>query len=209
MVADVPAQSHVVDSLRIRSALDRPTLVKCPDDARRHASVAMIIEPGQPDPSILFIERAQRPGDPWSGQIAFPGGRRELRDPDEQAVAVRETTEEIGVVLDPSHCLGRLDDLEGRRGGSSEGMVISCFVYVLDSWVEPCPNHEVAAVARLPFSHLIDHGNRVRVQWREGGDREFPGIRFGDRDPRVVWGLTYRFLQQFFERLGHRLPASE
>ena len=26
------------------------------------------------EPEILFIKRADKPGDPWSGQMAFPGG---------------------------------------------------------------------------------------------------------------------------------------
>src|SRR5690606_40751986 len=81
-------------------------------------------------PSVLFILR--RPPratlfpyptlfrSPWSGQIALPGGRRDPCDSDEQAVAVRETREEIGVELPAAHCVGRLDDLEGRRGGTSE-----------------------------------------------------------------------------------------
>jgi 8-oxo-dGTP pyrophosphatase MutT (NUDIX family) len=209
MVANAPMRPGLIDLPRIKSTLDRPRLVGRRCDPGRHASVAMIIEPGDDDLSVLFIERAHRERDPWSGQMAFPGGRREIIDPDEQAVAVRETSEEIGVTLEPGHYLGRLDDLEGRHGGSSAGMVISCFVYGVERPVEASPNHEVAAIARLPFAHMVDAGNRVGVEWREGGERVFPGIRLGRDDPRVVWGLTYRFLWQFFDRFGYRLPHCE
>ncbi|MDP6186793.1 MAG: NUDIX domain-containing protein, partial [Pseudomonadales bacterium] len=64
---------------------------------------------GQSD--LLFIQRANRDGDPWSGQMAFPGGHREAEDPSLLAAAMRETHEEIGVQLHSSHCIGRLNDL--------------------------------------------------------------------------------------------------
>jgi 8-oxo-dGTP pyrophosphatase MutT (NUDIX family) len=192
--------SSIVDSLRGRS----PTVHRVPIE--RHASVAMILEPGEREHSVLFIERARKKTDPWSGQIAFPGGRREPVDVDECAVAVRETREEIGIALEESQYVGRLDDLKGRHGGTSEGMVISCFVYALEAIAEVSPNYEVAAVARLPLSHLVEPGNIVMVDRYEGREVRFPGIRFGGRDTRVVWGLTYRFLRQFLGMLGHRLP---
>jgi len=190
----------IIPKLGARPAEIRPVVPK------RHASVAMILEAGADEPTVLLLERARRHNDPWSGQIALPGGRRDPCDRDEQAVAVRETREEIGVELSAAHCVGRLDDLEGRRGGTSEGMVISCFVYAFEEAVATTLNHEVAAVARLPLSHFVDAGNHVHVDWREETSRRFPGVRLGARDPRVVWGLTYRFLHQFFDRLGHRLP---
>jgi len=172
----------------------------------RHAAVALILEPCGDDWSVLFIERAHRDGDPWSGQIAFPGGRREKHDLNEEAVALRETEEEIGVTIDASQCIGRLDDLKGRHGGTSEGMVISCFVYAIDHLADVFNNYEVANVVRLPMSHLLSHQNYVTVAWREKNEMRYPGVGFGERDSRVVWGLTYRFLRQFFDRLGHHLP---
>ncbi len=65
----------------------------------------------------LFIKRAQQAGDPWSGQIALPGGRREPADADLLATAVRETREETGIELTGVEQLGALDDrpwLSGR-----------------------------------------------------------------------------------------------
>ncbi len=197
---------ETIDLSRLKQSLDKRRPVVHAVEPALHAAVAMILEPVGDEHSVLFIERARKNGDPWSGQMAFPGGRREPRDADEQAVAVRETLEEIGVALEPGHYIGRLDDLKGRTGGTSEGMVISCFVYALDEAVPVRPNYEVAAVERVPVSRLVDRGNRVEVDWR-AENRRFPGIRVDKHDPRVVWGLTYRFLYQFFNRLGHDLPV--
>lgn len=57
------------------------------------------------DPEILFIKRAARTGDRWTGHIALPGGKRDPEDADDQATSIRETMEEIGLDLDASHCL--------------------------------------------------------------------------------------------------------
>ena len=50
-----------------------------------------------------------------AGQYALPGGRLDDGETPEQA-ALRETHEEIGLRLEPSHVLGRLDDYPTRSG---------------------------------------------------------------------------------------------
>ncbi len=204
-----PPDPNRLDPDTLKALLEEPPAQIHPVVPERHASVALILERGSGGNglSMLFIERAHKPGDPWSGQIAFPGGRREPGDADAEAVAIRETGEEVGIDLSLAARIGRLDDLKGRHGGTSAGMVISCFVYVLDGPATTRPNHEVAAVARLPLGHLVDPRHRVEVRWREAAGTRFPGIRFGDDDPRVLWGLTYRFVVRFFDRIGHALPA--
>ena len=57
------------------------------------------------DPEVLFIKRAGRKGDRWSGHIAFPGGSRDPSDVDDRAVAIRETMEEVGLDLMRPDCL--------------------------------------------------------------------------------------------------------
>lgn len=57
------------------------------------------------DPEVLFIKRAARSGDRWTGHIALPGGKREPSDPDDRAAATRETEEEVGLDLNADHCI--------------------------------------------------------------------------------------------------------
>eukprot|EP01125_Pyxidicula_operculata_P005869 TRINITY_DN2051_c0_g1_i4.p2 TRINITY_DN2051_c0_g1~~TRINITY_DN2051_c0_g1_i4.p2 ORF type:complete len:133 (+),score=29.93 TRINITY_DN2051_c0_g1_i4:17-415(+) len=62
---------------------------------------------------MLFIKRADRKGDIWSGHVAFPGGKREEDETDIQC-GIRETFEEIGVDLSDKSTfeyLGRLSSL--------------------------------------------------------------------------------------------------
>ena len=65
------------------------------------------------DPEVLFIKRAARQGDRWTGHIAFPGGRRDPEDEDDAATSTRETKEEIGLDLNVEHCL-RVGNLSER-----------------------------------------------------------------------------------------------
>ena len=71
------------------------------------AAVAMIFREVEDEPEILLIRRADREGDPWSGHIAFPGGRVDPTDISTQATAERETLEEIGLDLQKhGRCVG-------------------------------------------------------------------------------------------------------
>ena len=57
------------------------------------------------DAEVLFIKRAARVGDRWTGHIALAGGKREEADKDDRATSSRETREEIGLDLDNEHSL--------------------------------------------------------------------------------------------------------
>ena len=65
------------------------------------------------DPEVLFIKRAARSGDRWTSHVAFPGGGREPRDPDDVSTSIRETREEIGLDLEKEWCL-RVSNLPER-----------------------------------------------------------------------------------------------
>ena len=183
----------------------RPQIIPSKPDKR--AAVALIVNSGHShnDPQIIFIERAFHAADPWSGQMAFPGGRCDPQDLNSLETACRETQEEIGVDLLVGNPLGRLDDLQGRHGGRSREMVISCFVFEMHGVNRFSPNHEVADVIMLPISTLLDPSTQAKVPWPQV-DRVFPGICVSGGE-RVIWGLTYRFLLRFFSLLGHSLPS--
>ena len=78
----------------------------------RRSAVAMILREQRGDSEILMIKRAEHEGDPWSGHMAFPGGRMEPGDRHGLDVARRETEEEVGLALaDDEPCIGRLSDI--------------------------------------------------------------------------------------------------
>ena len=182
-----------------------------PRGSHQNAAVAVVLREGPGLGSeVLFIERARKEGDPWSGHMAFPGGREEPRDPTLRFTAERETFEEVGLDLQRAEVLGRLDDLEGRRDGRPAGMVISAWVYHLE---QPGPLRlepsEVETAFWFPVRELGDPDRHVPYRWRHssGANLEMPGIRVGDSDAHVVWGLTYRFVEILMGVLERPLPA--
>ncbi len=184
----------------IQRALDahEPELVEV---APRRAAVAMVLH--QPDSGagveVLLIERARREGDPWSGQMAFPGGRKDESDPDLRHTAIRETREEVGLVLEGAPVLGRLDDQSGSRAGRSETLVISGFVFEVEHRSPTTPNDEVESAFWVPLSDLLDPALRIEYRHPPHPEIVFPAVVVGDPDRHVVWGLTLRFLERFFE----------
>jgi 8-oxo-dGTP pyrophosphatase MutT (NUDIX family) len=172
------------------------------------AAVAVVLREGKERrPEVLFIKRADRPADPWSGHMAFPGGRIARSDPTLQSAAERETLEEVGLSLDGAERLGRLDDLEGLRGaGRSAGIVISAFVYHLRSPGPLRVNEEVEEAFWVSLSALTDPVRQVEYIHPLLPDETYPGILVGDPDKHVVWGLTYRFVETFLTVLDRDLP---
>lgn len=69
--------------------------------APKRSSVAIILRqhPSGHATQILYVMRASSANDAWSGQVAFPGGRRQESDADDLAAAIRETHEEAHISL--------------------------------------------------------------------------------------------------------------
>jgi 8-oxo-dGTP pyrophosphatase MutT (NUDIX family) len=187
----------------IRRALQSRSPASIPAEDRGQAAVAMVLRPVADGTQVLFIERARRAGDPWSGHMAFPGGRVDPGDADPRAAAERETLEEVGVSLASAELLGRLDDKQGNPR-THPALVISAFVYALHTPPPLIPNYEVECAFWFPLSELS--APRNHVPHLAYGELEFPGILVGEPERHVVWGLTYSFLESFFDVLGRPLP---
>lgn len=174
-----------------------------PEPGGREAAVALVVhKPRVHALEILFIERAVRQGDPWSGQMAFPGGRRDPSDADVLSTAVRETQEEVGLELEEP--IGRLDDVQGTPRLLDHRLVISAFVFEAPDRNQGPTSSEVQSTVWVPVPHLLDPASAVKFQFEHGDySGRFPGVRF---EGYTIWGLTYRILRQFFEVLQHELP---
>jgi len=171
----------------------------------KRSAVAMILQVRAGELHILMIKRAEREGDPWSGHMAFPGGRMDPGDAHGFAVAVRETAEEVGLELGPQDsCIGRLSDLNARPRAKSLGMVVSPFVFRLEREVEFTPNYEVAEVVWVPLEFLLDIDNREKMTWQyKGMEIPVPCYKYGKY---CIWGLSLMMLDELMDLIEGKNP---
>ncbi len=166
----------------------------------REAAVAVILRDAEHGPDVLFIKRADKAGDPWSGHMAFPGGHREPHDADLRAAAERETLEEVGLDLADSQYLGPLDQLRAMARGRSLDMLIAPHVFAVSGEPTCTPNFEVQEVVWAPLRVLASnrlHDTETRSM--AGVPTVFNGYRLAGG--HFVWGLTYRMLKSLFAAL--------
>lgn len=168
-----------------------------PGSYRVEAAVAVCLRPGDAAAELLFIRRAEYEGDPWSGHVAFPGGRRETGDGSLWETAVRETREETGLDLAAiGRRLGRLDDVHPRTR-VLPSIAIAPFVVAVPREARARSGPEVEAVAWIPLPELTRPERRAEIEVRAAsGVRAHPSIRYEDYE---IWGLTHRIVTQLLE----------
>ncbi|MDW7645013.1 MAG: CoA pyrophosphatase [Desulfuromonadales bacterium] len=190
-----------IDHIRDALAPYEPKL--CAAGQKTQAAVALILWQSREGLKILFIERARHERDPWSGNIAFPGGRLDPGDPDLRHAAERETREEIGLDLSEAEYLGRLDDVTG----AVLPVQVACFVYHLPHAGPFTLNHEVREVFWFSVAELINPQRHLQtsIRWNER-NRAVPSIDLLGEGRPVLWGLTFRMVKQLLKRLLDHHP---
>ena len=175
------------------------------EDGVRRAAVALIFRNGEAgegskSPELLFIKRADYPGDPWSGQVAFPGGREEPGDLSLADTAARETREETGIdLMRDGTFLGTLDDLRPRINRLPD-VIVRPYVVLLDRYEPLVLSSEVALAFWIPLEAL-----KTADSWRET-PLLARGVQINTRafhhEGHIVWGMTERVLGQLLAILA-------
>ena len=173
---------------------------------RKRAAVALVLQLQAGELSVLMIRRADREGDPWSGQMAFPGGRLEPGDANGLEAARRETAEEVGLHLGAQEpCIGRLSELNAVNRRFRGGLVITPYVFRLHRRVNFHPNDEVAECVWVPLEFLLDTDNRQQMTWERGGvTLRLPCYFF---EGRRIWGLSLQMLDELMDIVAGKSPA--
>ena len=153
------------------------------------AAVAIMVREGQEATELLMIRRATREGDPWSGHMGFPGGRRDPEDRSNFSCALRETEEELGVDLSRWGApLGELSDVNTGWRKDRPEMLVTPFIFSVSELPELTPNDEVDDVVWVPLHFLMDEGNREPLEWEWKGQKmETDSYLY---DCCRIWGLS-------------------
>lgn len=187
-------------------ARHRPAPVDLAD--HRKAAVAVVLREGPRSAEVLLIERALHPNDPWSGHMAFPGGRMEAGDPSTRATAARETLEEVGVSLENAEYLGPIDELTGNRRVTPRLVVSAHAFHLTEEQDFALQTSEVQEAFWFPLAGLHEEERQVEHLVPELPDVRFPGILVGQPKRHVVWGLTFRFLDRMLQVIEHPFERS-
>jgi len=189
------------DIVKLRAALESHSAIGADEkDKARRAAVALIIRAGDNGaPELLFIKRSEYPADPWSGQVAFPGGREEASDPTLADTAIRETREETGIdLVRDATVIGTLDDLRPQTV-RLPAVIVRPYVVLLNRFEPLVLSDEVALAFWVPLEAFKDKNS-----WRDTAVLA-RGVQLNTRafhrEGHVIWGMTERILAQLLALL--------
>jgi 8-oxo-dGTP pyrophosphatase MutT (NUDIX family) len=171
------------------------------EQGTRRAAVALIFRAGESgSPELLFIKRAEYPGDPWSGQIALPGGREEAGDVDLAQTAIRETREETALDLERGAMIvGALNDLRPQTV-RLPAIIVRPYVILIGDSPALALSDEVALAFWVPLDAL-----KRRESWQDTAVQA-RGVQMNRRafmhEGHIIWGMTERILAQLLALIG-------
>ncbi|MDA8708746.1 CoA pyrophosphatase [Hellea sp.] len=133
-----------------------------------------------------------------AGQIAFPGGKREIGETALDA-ALRETEEEVGLKAADISVIGRLPSFN-----AVSEYRITPFVGIVNSAAPIIPDdHEVDDVFETPLSFVMNAENhKARDIFFEGKNHRLYDMPYNSPDGtyRNIWGMTAMMMYRLYQR---------
>ena len=158
--------------------------LKPAEDLDAGAAVVVLLRAADQEFQVLFVKRAEKLTDPWSGQTAFPGGKRDTEDKDLKETVVRETLEETGMnLLEGCRFLGAMEPV---RSTQKPEMQILPFVVLLEKEEAIKLNEELTGYFWTPLKELAKHKGTVKFSFGE-----YPAYII---ENHIIWGLTYKIM---------------
>jgi 8-oxo-dGTP pyrophosphatase MutT (NUDIX family) len=201
MTTDVLHHREITRLAELLGARDASTVEPEPGEQPLHAAVALVLRPGDAGGlELLLIKRADYEGDPWSGHVALPGGRREPDDLSLERTAVRETWEETAIdIARDGAIIGALDEVSPRTP-TVRRVIVRPYVAAVAADVVVVESPEVAAAFWVPLTALRETAAWITAEVvAHGQSLSVPAFTHGEY---VVWGLTERILRSFLAIIG-------
>ena len=174
-----------MDHKRIIEKLSK-TLKQTTGDLDVQAAVVVLLKTNGQDFQVLFVKRAEKSTDPWSGQTALPGGKRNPEDRNMKETVVRETVEETSInILEGYRFLGAMEPL---RSTQKPEMKILPFVVLQEKEQQIKLNEELTEYFWIPLNELVHNKRSVKFRFEE-----YPAYII---ENNVIWGLTYKIMHK-------------
>jgi 8-oxo-dGTP diphosphatase len=149
-----------------------------------NAAVVVLLKSTNQDFQVLFVKRSEKTSDPWSGQTAFPGGKRDPKDRNLKETVVRETLEETSInLLEGCRFLGAMEPV---RSTQKPEMQILPFVVLLEKKQAIKLNEELTEYFWTPIKELAKLKGTAKFSFGE-----YPAYII---EKHIIWGLTYKIL---------------
>ena len=162
----------------------------------RESAVLILLHLIENKPHLLLIKRPIYAG-VHSGQMAFPGGKREHSDKTLLDTAIREVHEELGILIELHNSFFALRELYIPPSH----FLVQPYICFLNQLPPVKPNHEVAHIIQLPVEHLLQKEIITQHEIEIFPTKELrtvPAIAF---DNHYIWGATAMMLYEIRTRL--------
>ena len=162
-------------------------LKRNPDFQEANAAVSLILKPAIKDYEVLFVKRVERQSDPWSGQIAFPGGKRDLRDRTLKDTIIREVFEETNIKLKKTNFLGVLKIIYSEPNTNFK--ILPFIALLKKNPIIKLNKNELDSFFWISYKKIKRNKGFVGAR-----NKKVPAYIFGEN---IVWGVTYNILEMF------------
>ena len=163
--------------------------------AYRESAVAIVLFPFNNDQGlgVLVTQRQQYEGK-HSGQLSFPGGKKETSDPDLLYTAIRECQEEIGLTLTESQLVGKLSKVYIPVSG----FLIDPYVFFLNDLPDTfeLSEREVYSLHKIALTPLFKDEAIERRDVEVLPGRIVPDIPHFVQENVAIWGATALLLNE-------------
>ena len=186
---------------QLRHALSRRQKRHIIDKSRVAAAVLVPIYDKKGKCYILFTKRTEKVKE-HKGEISFPGGVYQEGDNSLVNTALRECTEEIGLMADEVEVLGEMDDMATMV----TNYIVTPFIGFIP-WPYQFKVHaeEVEEIIEVPIRAFLDKS--CVHQETDIVDGEEVTLYFYHYQGRVIWGATARILNQFLDIFAQVMPS--
>jgi 8-oxo-dGTP pyrophosphatase MutT (NUDIX family) len=154
------------------------------------AAVAILVRPIINDLEFFLVKRAEVDDDPWSGDMAFPGGKKNEEDKSLIDTVVREVLEETNIDLSSEKIIGFMEPV---YSSVRTDLAVQPIVYRFDEYPEVQLNYELTKFLWVPLSQIKKSKTQTVIKGLESPVYKVQG--------EIVWGLTFRMLEKMFALL--------